>query len=938
MSFLDWLFSTEGFVPRWECGSFSPALGWTHILSDASIFGAYLAIPVVLVYFVLRRRDVPFTPVFWLFAAFILFCGLGHLVEASLFWSPHYRFSALVKVLTALASWATVAALIPLAPRVLALREQKEELERHVRERTEELSRANEALRASKERMTLSLGAARVGTWEWQVGEDNIHSDEFMGPLFGLPPGGFPTTYDGFAALLHPDDREEVRQAVARSVNEAVPYDARYRVIWPDGTTHCVAARGKVYRDERGQAVRMVGVCWDATQRMLDELALRASEQRMRLVLDTAHNAFIAIDQDGDIVEWNTQSEETFGWTRGEALGRCLADTIIPPRHREAHRQGIRRFLQTGQGHVLDRRIELSALHKGGREFPVELTISPLREGNKYYFSAFLQDISERHRAAEALQRSNAELRQAQNALADVAAQLAMPTGEPRPEPYRLSAFSLTDMMELGADIRRLRRDCASSETFAGAVVRLLYERVVDDSGLPAFGLVRFFELRPFADLDEHQRFIAATSLPTIHDDTRCLVLVATAGELPQWNERSRSGGHQAIPLASPEAVERLPMVAHLIRSLGFEVEGVLRPDEALLLPRPQTNVFHVEQARGSPYLPAQDFVERFGIHSTLGFGGLNPDGRLFALVLFSKVPVSRDVAALFGYLSLSTQIALLSYSASPGRTEAQITTLDRLLRNHEEVVAGQERKLNETMQALRKSNRELEEFAYVASHDLQEPLRKVQMFGDMLTSQYQAALGDEGRDYLQRMQNAGRRMQTLITDLLAYSRVTTKGQPLVPVSLAEVAQQALLDLECRLRDTNGKVELGEMPEVQGDPLQLRQLLQNLISNGLKYHKKGEPPVVRVWAEPIPDEGRWLLHVADNGIGFDEKYLSRIFAPFQRLHGRGEYEGTGMGLAICRRIVERHGGSITARSAPGQGATFLVTLSAAQPDPEVADE
>src|SRR5262249_54874021 len=209
---------------------------------------------------------------------------------------------------------------------------------------------------------------------------------------------------------------------------------------------------------------------------------------------------------------------------------------------------------------------------------------------------------------------------------------------------------------------------------------------------------------------------------------------------------------------------------------------------------------------------------------------------------------------------------------------------------------------------------------------------------GDLLTSQYHAALADEGRDYLQRMQNAGRRMQTLINDLLAYSRVTTKGQPLVPVCLAEVARQVLLDLECRLSDTHGRVDLGELPEAQGDPTQLRQLLQNLIGNGLKYHKKGEPPVVRVWAEPLPDEGRWLLLVADNGIGFDEKHLPRIFAPFQRLHGRGEYEGTGMGLAICRRIAERHGGSITARSAPGQGSTFMVTLSAAQPAPEVADE
>lgn len=235
----------------------------------------------------------------------------------------------------------------------------------------------------------------------------------------------------------------------------------------------------------------------------------------------------------------------------------------------------------------------------------------------------------------------------------------------------------------------------------------------------------------------------------------------------------------------------------------------------------------------------------------------------------------------------------------------------------------------------LEASNRELQDFASVASHDLQEPLRKIQAFGDRLKTKHGDALGDGGRDYLERMQNAAGRMQTLINDLLTFSRVTTKAQPFVNVDLAEVAAGVVSDLEARVERSGGRVEMGEMLTLDADPLQMRQLLQNLIGNALKFHKPDEPPLVKVWCERAAAGGACeepaggdlcRIHVADNGIGFDEKYLDRIFTVFQRLHGRHQYEGTGVGLAVVRRIAERHGGSITAASAPGRGSTFIVTL------------
>lgn len=234
----------------------------------------------------------------------------------------------------------------------------------------------------------------------------------------------------------------------------------------------------------------------------------------------------------------------------------------------------------------------------------------------------------------------------------------------------------------------------------------------------------------------------------------------------------------------------------------------------------------------------------------------------------------------------------------------------------------------------LKTSNRELEEFAFVASHDLQEPLRKVQTFGDRLKMKYAERLDDTGRDYIERMQAATGRMQTLINDLLIWSRVTTKARPFVSVELNEVAREVVSDLEARIERTGGRVELGTLPELAADPTQMRQLLQNLIGNGLKFHRPDLPPVVSVRSEGIRDEAgsivQWRIEVADNGIGFEEKYLDRIFTIFQRLHGRDQYEGTGVGLAICRKIVERHGGTLTAHSQPEQGATFVCLLPAQQ--------
>lgn len=253
-----------------------------------------------------------------------------------------------------------------------------------------------------------------------------------------------------------------------------------------------------------------------------------------------------------------------------------------------------------------------------------------------------------------------------------------------------------------------------------------------------------------------------------------------------------------------------------------------------------------------------------------------------------------------------------------------------------EQQVQLRTQQLQTSVQDLQRSNQNLQQFAYVASHDLQERLRKIQSFGDLLKSQYASQLG-EGTDHLQRMQSAASRMSVLIKDLLMFSRISTQQDATNPVSLSTVVEGVLSDLDVVITETNARVTIEPLPTVQGDSSQLGQLFQNLLSNALKFRRPNTTPTIRVTARWVsvadlpPNvrptrmaEGYHRIEVTDDGIGFDDKYVDRIFQVFQRLHGRNEYVGTGIGLAICEKVAANHGGAITATSQPGQGATFSV--------------
>jgi PAS domain S-box-containing protein len=481
------------------------------------------------------------------------------------------------------------------------------------------------ALKEGEERLNLALMSSGVGTWSWNVPANSIIWDDYIHPLYGLEPKTFPGRLEDAIQLIHPDDRDPVREVIAESLENDAPYDTDYRVIWPDGTVRFLTARGKVYRDPAGRPLRMTGVCWDVTDRKKTE-ELR---QQLAAIIESAADPIMSKDLDGTIRSWNAGAVRLFGYRADEVIGRSV--TLLIPDDRLDEEAGIVEKLLHGEP---VKQLESVRRRKDGTLVPVSLQISPIKDlnGRVVGASKVVRDITEQKR------------------------------------------------------------------------------------------------------IDEQLR----------------------------------------------------------------------------------------------------------------------------------KVVVE-----------------------------------------------------------LERSNLELEQFASVASHDLQEPLRMVSSYTQLLELEYKDKLDDDAREYIAYAVDGARRMQRLINDLLEFSRVGTRGRRLEPVDANVVLGTVRANLTVAIEDGCALVTNEELPTVMADSTQLGQLLQNLIANAIKFHG-GQSPRVHIAASARGAE--WVFTVSDNGIGIEPQYFDRIFAIFQRLHVAAEYPGTGIGLAVCKRIAERHGGRIWVESDPGNGTTFSFSI------------
>ena len=410
--------------------------------------------------------------------------------------------------------------------------------------------------------------------------------------------------------------------------------------------------------------------------------------------------------------------------------------------------------------------------------------------------------------------------------------------------------------------------------------------------------------------------------------------------------------GDEAYLMEYTETLDTFSSVAEEVEVSAFASDTPEQNDrisELLVLTKQKINsmVEIVELARSDQRAQAIDLLR-----SDRGLRLYNQFERVFEEVdsserdiqgthLASLMKLRRDsvntliISSATTLLLIITIFLLLKVNAR--ENEKHQSDLEGINEELEAKIAARTQELSVYSDELARSNRELEDFAFVASHDLQEPLRKIRAFGNRIESGYGDVMDDRGKDFLARMLNAAERMSMLISDLLSFSRVSTRGKDFVDVELNTIFSGVLSDLEIAIEEKSAQVRVANMPSIRGDKSQLEQLFLNLISNALKFQPADVPPIIDVECSELSsdelgtllksDEYQWVkITVTDNGIGFEQAFAEKIFAPFQRLHGRSEYKGTGIGLAVCRRIVERHNGTIAATSEPGKGAKFDIIL------------
>ncbi len=734
----------------------------------------------------------------------------------------------------------------------------------------------------------------------------------------------------------HPTaDTATATRVIARLAREE-SWSGQWRNCRKDGELFVTSV--SVTSFEQGGSSYFVCVQEDVTEDDRRVFALQESESHTRAIIDSALDAMITIDEHGLITDWNPQAFAIFGWNHSEALGQSLAGLIIPPEFREAHWRGISRYLATGDGPILGKRLELSAIRRSGELFPVELSIVPSRIGGRLRFCGYLRDITERKRIEDALRDRERLL----SLITDILPALVSYIDPDHRYRFANRAygewFATTPADVLGQRVT----DILGEETFTGLRPRLEAalsgERQTFESRVAYPDGVRDVQIDYMPDIDEkrHVRGIVAlvqdvTARKQAEEREHLLVeaMAILNGSLDVDRTLTELSGVAVPRLADWCAID-------LVEGEG---DGDLRrvvvthrdPDRVRFAqtvhaayPTDRTGALHRIASSGRP-----EFVPE--ISDAMLVAGANDARHLellrsLGLRSFLAVPLrARDRS--IGVLTLATEgrrhlhpedaafAGQLAERAAVAVDNARLYQAEREARSF----------AADRAEALARTNAELEQFAYVASHDLQEPLRMVLQFLALMRPKIEPHLDDKTRTYLGFVTDGATRMHALIHDLLAYSRLGREDTPpLQEMSLERVLEEALANLRVATAAAGAEVTHDPLPVVRIDKIQLVQVFQNLISNAIKFRAADRPPKITISAVDGPTS--WTIRIADNGIGIAPAFHARIFEVFQRLHGRAEYPGTGIGLAIVKKVVERQGGRIWVESDQGQGSTFNFTV------------
>jgi PAS domain S-box-containing protein len=616
---------------------------------------------------------------------------------------------------------------------------------------------------------------------------------------------------------------------------------------------------------------------------------LAQMEGTYRGLLEAAPDAMVVVNQDGEIVLLNLQAEKQFGYRRAELVGQQVKN-IIPEGFAERLVADGLRSTADALAQQIGTGIELIARRKDGTEFPIELMLSPLESAEGILVTAAIRDISVRKAAERHLAQMEGRYRGLLEAAPDAMVVV-----------NRDGAIVLLNVQaekQFG-----YRRDELVGQQVKNIIPEGFAERLVADG------------LRSTADALAQQIGTGIELIARRKDGTEFPIeLMLSPLESAEGILVTAAIRDISVRKAAEQHLAQMESRYRGLLEAAPDAMVVVNPDGAIVLLNVQAEKqfgYHRDELLGQQVknIIPEGFAERLvadGLRSTadalaqqIGTGieliARRKDGTEFPIeLMLSPLESAEGILVTVAIRDISVRRAADAH-------------------------------LGHKVDELKRSNEELAQFAYIASHDLQEPLRMVASYTQLLSRRYKGKLDADADEFIAFAVDGASRMQLLIQDLLSYSRVATKGKELASISSEQAFQQALMNLRGAIEDSGALVTHDPLPTVLADETQLTQLFQNLVGNAIKYQGPSVPEVHISAARDA--EKKWLFSIRDNGIGIDAQYFERIFGMFQRLHKREEFAGTGIGLAICKKIVERHGGSISVESMPGQGSTFRFALA-----------
>lgn len=791
--------------------------------------------------------------------------------------------------------------------------------------------RAEERLRERESQLEEAQRLAGLGSWEYDVRNDRATWSRELYRIFGIEPGT-EVSFDSVLELVHPEDRDGFREKIEAALEGADSYTLDHRIVRPDDEVRVLHAEARVERDGE-EPVRMIGTTQDITERKAIEERLRRSEEDYRMLAEYASDLILRFTPEGIVTYASPAVESMVGYSPEEVVGQHAAEFIHP--------EDLDQVAET-HGALLREEESRSVLFRlrsrSGDLLWVESTSRAVRDDRSGWVRsivAICRDVTENVEAARTvrlLERVAALANQAETtqeamrrALKLVSDYAGWPIGHAWVPRREVSGAAAPLHLWHIEDPERFAgfRDRAGSLAMAAA--KGIPGRVLES------GRVTWIE-----DVTRSPEFAA------LHDVGDLGVRAAMAFPV-------ESGGETLAVLEFFSAESEKPdeQILETMRHVGANLGQVVRRQRAEAARRASEQRFRAlaESASDAILTIDEDGVIVYGNDTVTRIFGYRVEevvGRRLTTLMtessrteheatFDHFLESRDAEVLatptelVGLRKDGSEVPVeLSLGWWEGEEGLFFTGVMRDITERKRV----EEALNEKMEELARSNAELALFTYVASHDLREPLRtvgsNVQLISRRLGGEIEDANLEKSIDFAL---GGVRRMQDLIDDLLVYSRVGTEGKAFEPVDIDEVVDEVESSLGAMLDGAGARlVRETDLPEVHGDRSQLVQVLQNLFTNAVKYRGEDDPLEIRIGAER--GEGEWEVHVSDNGIGIPPEFTEHVFTIFQRLHSDQEIPGTGIGLAVCRKVVERHGGRIWVESEPGKGSTFRFTLPA----------